>query len=146
MWRQRSREQVRVGGSRTPTNFRGCRRWVHPSDARFDPGGALPVAGRSVDRSAGSTSAQIDVEDDRGRTAEGDHMQFAGSLGAKKNRVIPTSVGCWVAVWVRRPTLGQYRLSRTQVESLKKFWTALTVDARWSAKPQFQHRRSLITA
>ena len=35
-----------------------------------------------------------------------------GPLEQKKNRVIPTSVGCWVAVWVRRPTLGQYRLAR----------------------------------
>ena len=61
---------------------------------------------------------------------------------------LPTSAGCWVAGWVRRPTLRQYRLSwrvhfqlvpeegwgarrwiRHQIQS---FLSAATVDATWS--------------
>ena len=84
----------RVGGdqcdtgasSRAPTNFWGCRRWVCPNDARFDPGRALSVDRRSESDLqealvSGDTTRVLNVEDGgRGRTIEGDHMQSHGPL------------------------------------------------------------------
>ena len=70
--------------SRAPTNIRGCRRRVHPSDARFDPGRALPVDRRTDLQEAlvdGNTARvlKFDVEDGgRGGTVEGDHMRWDG--------------------------------------------------------------------
>ena len=92
-----------------------------PSDARFDPGGALSVDRRSAVRSAGSpcqwghgTSVRIDVEDGgRGRTVEGDHMHPLKSI------VQPVAHQCGLlgCRWARRPTVGQCRFAGAKLRT-----------------------------
>ena len=137
--------------SRAPKNFWGGRRWVHPSDARFDPGGAQPVDRRSADRSAGSarrwehgTSTRIDVEDGgRGRTTEVDHLQPDGLMRLVSRAIAHQCglLGCRVGEG-SNPGLVQTRQAR-RLERLRSTQVETQDDERgiWSEETDFGQSR-----